>query len=88
MPTDGPVGEILNATGRHPWRPSHLHYIVKAAGFRPLVTEIFPDDDPYLDEDTVFGVRSDLVMKYTERPAANSRRLRHQRGCGRALPDG
>ena len=70
VPTDGPVGEILNATGRHPWRPSHLHYIVKAAGFRPLVTEIFPDDDPYLDEDTVFGVRSDLVMKYTERPAA------------------
>ena len=35
VPTDGPVGEILNATGRHPWRPSHLHYIVKAAGFRP-----------------------------------------------------
>ena len=64
VPTDGPVGDILRATGRHPWRPSHLHYIVKAHGFRPLVTEIFPDDDPYLDEDTVFGVRSDLVMKY------------------------
>jgi len=66
VPTDGPVGEILRATGRHPWRPSHLHYIIKAPGFRPLVTEIFPDDDPYLDEDTVFGVRSDLVMKYVE----------------------
>ena len=69
VPTDGPVGDILRATGRHPWRPSHLHYIVKAPGFRPLVTEIFPDDDPYLDEDTVFGVRSDLVMKYEPRPA-------------------
>ena len=69
VPTDGPVGEILNATGRHPWRPSHLHYIVKADGFRPLVTEVFPDDDPYLDEDTVFGVRDDLVMTYTEHPA-------------------
>ena len=69
VPTDGPVGEILNATGRHPWRPSHLHYIVKADGFRPLVTEIFPDDDPYLDEDTVFGVRSDLVMRYVEHAA-------------------
>ncbi len=68
VPTDGPVGEILNATGRHPWRPSHLHYIVKADGFRPLVTEVFPDDDPYLDQDTVFGVRDDLVMTYTEHP--------------------
>ncbi|MFL4468736.1 dioxygenase [Tateyamaria armeniaca] len=69
VPTDGPVGDILRACGRHPWRPSHLHYIVEADGFSPLVTEIFPDDDPYLDEDTVFGVRSDLVMSYEERPA-------------------
>lgn len=69
VPTDGPVGDILRASGRHPWRPSHLHYIVKAKGFRPLVTEIFPDDDPYLDEDTVFGVREDLVMKYVEKDA-------------------
>lgn len=66
VPTDGPVGDILRATGRHPWRPSHLHYIVTAPGYRPLVTEIFPDDDPYLDEDTVFGVREDLVMTYVE----------------------
>ena len=70
VPTDGPVGDILNACGRHPWRPSHLHYIVKADGFRPLVTEVFPDDDPYLDQFTVFGVREDLVMRYVERPAS------------------
>jgi len=69
VPSDGPVGDILNATGRHPWRPSHLHYIVKAEGFRSLVTEIFPEDDPYLDQDTVFGVREDLVMTYVEQPA-------------------
>ncbi|WP_439140942.1 dioxygenase [Planktotalea sp.] len=70
VPSDGPVGDILRACGRHPWRPSHLHYIVKAPGFEPLVTEIFPDDDPYLDEDTVFGVRKDLVMTYVEKPAS------------------
>ncbi|MEP2029231.1 MAG: dioxygenase [Paracoccaceae bacterium] len=70
VPSDGPVGEILRACGRHPWRPSHLHYIVKAPGYRTLVTEIFPDDDPYLDEDTVFGVRDDLVMTYEEQPAS------------------
>ncbi|NBR90584.1 MAG: hydroxyquinol 1,2-dioxygenase [Rhodobacteraceae bacterium] len=66
VPDDGPVGEILRAAGRHPWRPSHLHLIVEAPGHRALVTEVFPDDDPYLDEDTVFGVRADLVMHYTE----------------------
>jgi protocatechuate 3,4-dioxygenase beta subunit len=71
VPTDGPVGDFLNATGRHPWRPSHLHYIVKAEGFRSLVTEVFPDDDPYLDQDTVFGVRDDLVMHYEPQPASN-----------------
>ena len=69
VPSDGPVGELLRAAGRHPWRPSHLHYIASAAGHRTLVTEVFPDDDPYLDEDTVFGVRDDLVMKYEERTA-------------------
>jgi len=64
VPTDGPVGDLLNATGRHAWRPSHLHFIVQAKGHRTLVTEVFPSDDPYLDADAVFGVRSDLVMEY------------------------
>ncbi len=64
VPSDGPVGDILRACGRHPWRPSHLHFIAEAEGFRPLVTEVFPEDDPYLDQDTVFGVRDDLIMKY------------------------
>ncbi len=71
VPSDGPVGDILRACGRHPWRPSHLHYIVKAPGYRSLVTEIFPNDDPYLDEDTVFGVRDDLVMTYVGKPASD-----------------
>ncbi len=71
VPTDGPVGQILNAAGRHPWRPSHLHFIVKADGFRDLVTEVFPADDPYLDQDTVFGVRDDLVMTYKPQAAGS-----------------
>ena len=69
VPTDGPVGDILNACGRHPWRPSHLHFIIKAEGYRNLVTEVFPEDDPYLDQDTVFGVREDLVMRYQQMSA-------------------
>ena len=71
VPTDGPVGDILDACGRHPWRPSHLHFIVKADGYRPLVTEVFAEGDPYLDQDTVFGVREDLVMSYQDMPAGS-----------------
>lgn len=71
VPSDGPVGDILRACGRHPWRPSHLHFIAEAEGFRPLVTEVFPEDDPYLDQDTVFGVRSDLIMQYRAMPAGS-----------------
>ena len=63
VPGDGPVGELLRATGRHPWRPSHLHFIATAAGYRGLVTEVFPDDDRYLDEDAVFGVRERLITR-------------------------
>lgn len=64
VPSDGPVGALLAATGRHPWRPSHLHFIVKADGYQSLVTELFPEDDPYLDEDAVFGVRESLILRY------------------------
>jgi len=71
VPDDGPVGELLRATGRHPWRPSHLHFIVTAPGHRQLVTEVFPNDDPYLDEDAVFGVRERLIMNYEERTATD-----------------
>ncbi len=67
VPDDGPVGELLRATGRHPWRPSHLHFIVTAPGHNTLVTELFPSDDPYLDEDAVFGVREQLIMEYKKR---------------------
>ena len=66
VPDDGPVGELLHSTGRHPWRPSHLHFIVTAEGQQSLVTEVFPSNDPYLDEDAVFGVREDLIMDYRE----------------------
>jgi hydroxyquinol 1,2-dioxygenase len=64
VPTDGPVGRLLLATGRHPWRPAHLHFLVRAPGFAPLVTHLFRDPDPYLDSDVVFGVRSSLIANF------------------------
>ena len=66
VPDDGPVGALFRATGRTPWRPSHLHFIVQAPGQKALVTEVFANHDPYLDQDAVFGVRSDLIMDYVE----------------------
>jgi hydroxyquinol 1,2-dioxygenase len=64
VPTDGPVGRMLLASGRHPWRPAHVHFLIRAAGYRTLTTHIFRDPDPYLDSDVVFGVRSSLIGRF------------------------
>ena len=61
IPDDGPVGQLLAATGRHPYRPAHLHFIVAAPGHRPVTTHAFVADSPYLDSDAVFGVKESLV---------------------------
>lgn len=64
VPTDGPVGRLLVASGRHPWRPAHVHFLIRAPGFRTLITHLFRDGDPYLDSDVVFGVRSSLIGNF------------------------
>lgn len=68
IPTDGPVGKYLQQLGRHPYRPAHIHFIVSAAGFKPVVTQIFIEGDKYLDSDAVFGVKQSLVVPYLENP--------------------
>ena len=72
IPDDGPVGQLLRALGRHPYRPAHLHYILEAAGHDRLVTHIFDPDDPYIRSDAVFGVKESLLAKFerVEDPAA------------------
>jgi protocatechuate 3,4-dioxygenase beta subunit len=67
VPTDGPVGELLNAMGRHPYRPAHIHFMIKAAGFAPLVTHLFVRGDEYLSSDAVFGVKKELIIDFAER---------------------
>jgi protocatechuate 3,4-dioxygenase beta subunit len=66
IPDDGPVGQLLAATGRHPYRPAHLHFIVSAPGYRPVTTHVFVDDSPYLDSDAVFGVKDSLIRSAPE----------------------
>lgn len=68
IPDDGPVGTMLRALGRHPWRPAHIHFIVSAAGHAPVVTHVFVEGDPYLDTDAVFGVKHSLVAAFEKRP--------------------
>ncbi|KWI47615.1 6-chlorohydroxyquinol-1,2-dioxygenase [Burkholderia pseudomultivorans] len=71
IPTDGPVGKMLDATGRHPWRPAHLHFMIDAPGHRTLVTHLFDEDDEYLQSDAVFGVKPSLMVAYRARPAGD-----------------
>ncbi len=71
VPYDGPVGALLRAGGRHAWRPAHFHFRVLAEGFAPLTTEVFPADDPYIDEDAVFGVRASLAVPFLKSDAAD-----------------
>ena len=66
IPDDGPVGQLLAATGRHPNRPAHLHFIVAAPGYRPVTTHVFVADSPYLDSDAVFGVKESLIRAVGE----------------------
>ncbi len=64
VPHDGPIGDLLTAIKKHPWRPAHIHFRLSAEGYQTLVTELFDQDDQYIAEDCVFGVRESLVTRY------------------------
>jgi hydroxyquinol 1,2-dioxygenase len=72
IPHDGPVGRMLAALGRHPWRPAHLHFMITAPGYERLVTHVFREGDQYLDSDAVFGVRSSLVAQWKHHEAGTA----------------
>ncbi len=66
IPVDGPVGDLLNNLDRHPYRPAHIHFMVKAEGYKDLVTHVFIDGDKYLESDTVFAVKKSLIRELDE----------------------
>jgi catechol 1,2-dioxygenase len=74
IPDDGPVGKMLSTTGRHPWRPAHIHMIVRAPGYQTLVTHIFDSESEYLDSDTVFAVKPSLLRTFERRDADDPER--------------
>ncbi|WP_340384123.1 maleylacetate reductase and hydroxyquinol 1,2-dioxygenase domain-containing protein [Streptomyces sp. SS7] len=72
IPDDGPVGEMLSAVGRHPYRAPHVHFLINAPGHQPLITQLFVRGGAYLDgapgqRDAVFGVKDDLVTDFVRR---------------------
>jgi len=70
IPHDGPVGKMLEATGRSPVRAAHLHFMVTAPGYRTLVTHIFVVGDPQLAiGDSVFGVKDSLIKVFEQQTA-------------------
>ena len=69
IPHDGPVGDMLKATKRHPYRPAHLHFLIAAEGYETLITHLFVEGDQYLDSDAVFGVKRSLIRTYTRETA-------------------
>lgn len=73
IPHDGPVGDMLQAQGRHPYRPAHVHFMISAKGCRRLVTHLFLADDPYLESDVVFGVKDGLVCALKEAETGEKR---------------
>jgi hydroxyquinol 1,2-dioxygenase len=66
IPTDGPVGGLLAATGRHPYRPAHIHFIVAADGHQPVTTHVFVAGSDHLDSDAVFAVKQSLIRDFDE----------------------
>ena len=61
VPTHGPVGDLLRAQGRHPYRPAHLHFLAFKSAYKTLITQVFVDDDEHLESDVVFGVTRHLI---------------------------
>lgn len=74
LPTDGPVGRMINATARHPWRPAHIHVVVRAPGHQTLTTHIFDAESTHIDDDAVFAVKSSLLRQFEQRAADDPER--------------
>jgi catechol 1,2-dioxygenase len=74
IPSDGPVGAMLEASGRHPWRPAHIHTIVRAEGYHTIATHIFDETSAYLDSDAVFAVKPSLLRTFIARAANDPER--------------
>ncbi|KIW58999.1 hypothetical protein PV05_03483 [Exophiala xenobiotica] len=61
---DGPVGELLRTLNRHWFRPAHMHFMILHPEYNKLITALYTRDSKYIESDTVFGVKSSLLVDY------------------------
>jgi catechol 1,2-dioxygenase len=87
IPYDGPAGKLLQWMDRHPYRPGHIHLIVKADGHRQLTTQIFDRRDKYVNDDSVFAVKDELVVDFVPRKQQSNHPNGHPNGYANATPD-
>ncbi|KAF2769034.1 aromatic compound dioxygenase [Teratosphaeria nubilosa] len=64
IPMDGPAGKLLQLLDRHPMRPAHIHFIISAPGYKPIVTQIFDRRDEHITDDSVFAVKDSLIVDF------------------------
>lgn len=81
VPQDGPGGELVRASGRHPFRPAHAHAMIAADGYQTLITHMFDEDDQYIDSDVVFAVKGSLTLKFERNDSAED-----AKACGLTAP--
>lgn len=69
IPYDGPGGDLLKMLGRHPMRPAHIHFLISAPGYEPIIAQVYDAEDKYLDDDAIFAVKQSLVSRFLPAPA-------------------
>ncbi len=67
IPMDGPVGDLISRTAISHFRPAHVHFLLTADGYQPLITHLFQEGAQYLDTDVVFGTKAELVVAFEPR---------------------
>ena len=67
IPMDGPVGDLISRTAISHFRPAHVHFLLTADGYQPLITHLFQEGAQYLDTDVVFGTKAELVAAFEPR---------------------
>ena len=65
IPMDGPVGELIRMTDISHFRPAHIHFILSAPGYQKIITHLFKRGTEYLENDVVYGVKSELITDFT-----------------------
>ena len=62
IPADGPTGWFIDSYGGHPWRPAHLHLMVKHPGYREITTQLYFEGGEWVENDVATAVKPELML--------------------------